>query len=250
MTCTAASDLRTIALTWPDLNQALGAPAQIGGFGRGLRGYLAAIEEHDVETAAAIRLLERDPAQIGQRPIPIRLEVYATMRTVEAALTECASVVAEHVQRAPIPTPAPRRAAHARTRAERVAWDDHARRVHAAQADAADPRRWRWTGTAPSAQYAALWLLGRVTAAHGPFRPIAPAQQQHVTAVAADARRRIERVLDTGDETAALSRPCPRMIHMVFPCGGTITVHGGAGTSPLAHCDRCGGIWTELGAAA
>lgn len=243
MTRTAASDLRMVVTTWPDLNQALGAPAQIGGFGRGLRAYTDLLDEHDAEAAAELRLLERDPAQIGQRPIPIRLEVYATMRTIEAALTECAAAVAEHVQRAPMPMPAPRRAAYAKTRAERLVWEDHARRVQAAQDDAADPRRWRHTGTTPSAQYSALWLLGRITAAPGPFRPIAPAQQQYVTAVAAEARRRIERVLDTGAETAALSRPCP-------DCGGAITVHGGAGASPLANCADCGGIWSELGAAA
>jgi hypothetical protein len=229
--------------TWPDLNDALGAPPQIGGFGRGLRGYLTAIEETDLDTAAELRALERDPAQIGQRPIPIRLQVYATMRTIEAALTGCAAAVAEHVQRHPIPMPAPRRAAYARTRAERVAWDDHARRVQAAQDDAADLRRWRYTGPAPSAQYAALWLLARVTGAPGPFRPLAEAQQRHIARVAAEARHRVEHILDTGSETATLAPPCP-------DCGGTITVHGGAGASPLAHCPQCGGIWTEQGAAA
>ncbi|MEU5716585.1 hypothetical protein AB0G71_12470 [Streptomyces sp. NPDC020403] len=238
-----AADLRTIATTWVDLNDALGAPAQIGAFGRGLRGYLAAIEEPDLDTAAELRALERDPAQLGQRPIPIRLQVYATMRTVEAALTGCAAAVAEHVQRAPIPMPAPRRAAVARTRADRVAWDDHARRIRMAQQDAADPRRWRWTGTQPTAPYAALWLLARVQGAPGPFRPLADAQHRHITAVAAESRRRVESVLDTRAATAALSRPCP-------DCGGTITVYGGAGASPLANCADCGGVWSELGAAA
>ncbi|ROQ69197.1 hypothetical protein EDD93_3694 [Streptomyces sp. 840.1] len=240
---TAAADLRTIATTWADLNDALGAPTVIAGFGRGLRGYLAAIEDTDPTTAAELRALERDPAQLGQRPIPIRLQVYATMRTVEAALLGCAAAVAEHVQRPPISMPAPRRAAIARTRADRVAWADHARRVQAAQDDAADRRRWRWTGTQPTAPYAALWLLGRVTCAPGPFRPLAPAQQQHITHVAAEGRRRIEQILDTGSETATLTTPCP-------DCGGTITVHGGAGASPLANCRGCGGVWSELGAAA
>lgn len=238
-----AADLRTVITTWVDLNDALGMPAAVGGFGRGLRSYMTLLEETDADAAAELRALERDPAQLGQRPIPIRLAVYSTMRTVEAALLGCAAAVAEHVQRHPIPMPAPRRAAHARTRADRVAWDDHARRVQAAQDDAADRRRWRWTGTQPNAPYAALWLLGRVEGKPGPFRPLAPAQQQHITHVAAEGRRRIEQVLDTGSETATLTTPCP-------DCGGTITIHGGAGASPLAHCRDCGGVWTEQGAVA
>jgi hypothetical protein len=240
---TSAADLRTIATTWADLNEALGAPATIGGFGRGLRAYMAALDETDLDAAAELRALERDPAQIGQRPIPIRLQVYATMRTVEAALTGCAAAVAEHVQRAPIAMPAPRRAAVARTRADRVAWDDHARRIRMAQQDAADPRRWKWTGTPPSAPYTALWLLARVEGKPGPFRPMQDAQHRHITAVAAEARARVERILDTGAEEAELSHPCPN-------CKGTIRVYGGAGTSPLANCADCGGVWTELGAVA
>lgn len=238
-----AADLRTVITTWADLNDALGMPAAVGGFGRGLRSYMTLLEETDADAAAELRALERDPAQLGQRPIPIRLQVYATMRTVEAALLGCAAAVAEHVQRPPIAMPAPRRAAHARTRADRVAWDDHARRVQAAQDDAADRRRWRWTGTQPTAPYAALWLLARIEGAPGPFRPLAPAQQQHIAHVAAEGRRRIEQVLDTGSETATLTTPCP-------DCGGTITVHGGAGASPLANCRDCGGVWTEQGVAA
>ena len=242
-TTSAATDLRTIATTWVDLNDALGAPAVIAGFGRGLSAYMAALEETDLDAAAELRALERDPAQLGQRPIPIRLQVYATMRTVEAALTGCAAAVAEHVQRPPMPMPAPRRAAYAKTRAERLVWEDHARRVQAAQDDAADPRRWRWTGAAPTAPYTALWLLARVEGCPGPFRPLQDAQQAHITAVAAEARRRVESILDTGAATAVLAHPCP-------DCGGTITVYGGAGASPLANCRDCGGVWSELGAVA
>lgn len=247
---TAAADLRTIATLWTDLNDALGAPNVIGGFGRGLRAYLAAADALDAEDIEAIghqraarRFLELDAHLLGQRPIPIRLATYETMRTVEAALLGCAAAVAEHVQRPPMPMPAPRRAAVATTRAERLVWEDHASRIRAAQEDAMDRRRWRWTGTQPSAPYAALWLLGRITGAPGPFRSLAEAQQQHITQVAWEARHRIEQVLDTGAAQAALTTPCPR-------CSGTITVYGGAGASPLANCAQCGGVWSELGAAA
>lgn len=229
---TSAADLRMLITTWPDLNDALGAPAVIAGFGRGLSAYMAALEETDLDAAAELRALERDPAQIGQRPIPIRLQVYETMRTVQAALTETADQIAADVQR-PAMSYAPRN------------WpaSDRARRDRLAHADIVDPRRWHWTGTPPTAQYAALWLLGRVQGGPGPFRPLTGLQQAHVASVAAEGRRRVERILDTGAATATLTPPCP-------DCGGTITVHGGAGASPLANCSSCGGIWSELGAAA
>ncbi|MFE2019861.1 hypothetical protein ACFW9O_17680 [Streptomyces sp. NPDC059499] len=235
---TSAADLRAIALVWTDLHTALGAPSIVGGFGRGLRAYLTACDALDPEEteaarhqAAALRLLERDPQQIGERPIPIRLHVYEVMRTVEAALVEVADQTAAVVQR-PAMSRAPRH------------WpaNDRARRNEQAEADALDPRRWRYTGTR-TAPYAALWLLGRVQGRPGPFRPLSEAQGRHVGYVAAEARHRIEQTLDTGAETAELAHPCP-------DCGGTITVHGGSGASPLANCSSCGGIWTELGAAA
>ncbi|MEU1122151.1 hypothetical protein ABZ371_00825 [Streptomyces sp. NPDC005899] len=241
---TAAADLRTIATTWTDLHDALGAPSIVGGFGRGLSAYLAAAKAIDTEEieargyrAAALRLLERDPQQLGDRPTPIRLGVYETMRTVEAALVALADQTAAVVQR-PSMCRAPRH------------WPagERRRRDEQAEADALDPRRWRYTG-ARTAPYAALWLLGRVQGGPGPFRPLGEQQYRHVAHVAAEARRRIEHALDTGAAEAELSRPCPRMIHQVVPCGGTITVYGGAGTSPLANCDTCGGVWTEQGAA-
>lgn len=246
---TAASDLRTIALAWTDLHTALGAPNVIGGFGRGLHSYLTladALDPEEIEAIghrrAAVRFLEQDAHLLGQRPIPIRLHVYEVMRTVEAALVEVADRTARAVQRHPIQPPAPRRAAYAKTRADRVMWADHAQRIEAARADAFDPRRWRYTGTR-TAPYAALWLLGRVTGRPGPFRPLDEQQARHIKHVALKARHRIEQALDTGAETAQLAPPCP-------DCGGTITVHGGAGSSPLANCAQCGGIWTEHGAIA
>lgn len=239
---TTAQHLRTIVSTWPDLTDALGTPVQHGAFGLGLRGYLATLEQHDAAEAAAQRALERSPDQLGVRPIPIRLRVHETMHIIRAVLLDCADAIAEHVQRDPIPMPTPRRAAVARTRAERLAWDDHARRVKAAQDDAADARRWKWTGTRPDAPYTALWLLARVERAPGPFHRLTEEQEQRIGHVAAGCVQRIETVLDTAAREAKLSRPCP--------CGGTITVYGGGGASPLANCPDCGAIWTEQGAAA
>lgn len=235
-TSPATTDLRLIATTWTDLHDALGAPNIVGGFGAGLRGYLTTLEQLDAEEqeaagyrATALRALERDPAQIGERPTPIRLHVYDTMRAVEAALVELADQTAADVQRSPMSGP-PRN------------WpaNDRARREHLARADALDLRRWKYTGgRRRTAVYAALWLLGRVEQRPGPFIPLAEEQHHRIIRVAAGAAERIERCLDTGAETATLADPCP--------CGGTIQVHGGAGASPLAHCIRCGRLWTEQG---
>lgn len=223
---TTTAHLRTIATLWPDLRDMLGAPTLIGGFGQGLRGYLTTLEQYDPSEASALRALERDPGQIGERPVPIRLRVYETMRTVEAALVECADQIASSVQR-PAMSAAPRNWPTA----------DRARRDQLARNDAIDPRRWRYTGqrTAP---YAALWLLARVQGAPGPFLPLLEQHLRHIANVAREAAQRVERTLDVGAETAELVPPC-RL------CGGRVVVHGGAGAHPIGHCQGCGHVWAE-----
>lgn len=242
---TAEHHLRTVIHHWPDLVEALGGGAAPTWPPAGrMSDYLRGLEQRDAEQmederqrALELRLLERDPAQIGERPIPIRLPIHETMRIVQAALVHCADQIAADVQRAPMAPPPPRRASYARTRAERVAWEDHARRVEAAQQDRMDPRRWSWTGTRPNARMAALWLLGRVQGAPGPFRPLSPLQAEQLAVVARGAAERIEHALDVGEITAPLARPCP-------DCGGRLNLHGGAGASPVARCSACGHIWS------
>ncbi|HEY9369299.1 hypothetical protein [Streptomyces sp.] len=238
---TTAQQLQQIACHWPDLVDALGVPVAASWPPAGLRHYLAALEQHDTAEAAALRALERSPDQLGTRPVPISLRVHDTMRLVEAALVECADNIAAHVQRPPVSPPAPRRATIARTRADRVAWEDHARRIQAARDDAMDPRRWKWSGTRPSAPYAALWLLGRVQGAPGPFRPLQAQPLRQVATVAAGALHRVEAALDLADGRRELtsSHPCA--------CGGTIEIRGGAGAAPRARCTNCGAYWTEAG---
>ncbi|MEV8417816.1 hypothetical protein AB0P45_30090 [Streptomyces niveus] len=249
-TATTVFNLRLIVTHWPDLTDALATPNVVSWPPSRLRTYLAAIERVDTEEAearrhrdATARALEGTPTPLAITPAPLALDIYDTMRTVTAALIECADAAAEHVQRPPMPMPAPRRAAYAVPRADRIAWDDHARRVQAAQDDAADPRRWSWTGQRPDGQYAALWLLGRVEGAPGPFRPVAEAQQRLIANVAAGAAQRVERALDLAARRERLDLPCP-------DCGGGIEVHGGSGAAPLAHCTACGRIWSEQGLAA
>ena len=227
---TTSQNLRSIALTWTDLRDALGAPAIIGGLGQGLRGYLNALEQHDATEAAALRALERDPAQIGARPVPISLRVYDTMRAIEAALAECADQTAAAVQNAPVPF-APR------------SWPaaDRARRDTIARADLADPKRWRFRGNTPPAPYTALWLLGRVEHRPGPFRRLTEAHERHIGNVARESVARIEAVLDLADGKRELSSD------HTCACGGKIEVYGGAGATPCARCKGCGALWTETG---
>lgn len=238
-----ATTLRRIATLWPDLHEALGAPVAPSWPPAGLRHYLAALEQADATEAAALRALERSPDQIGARPVPVNLRVLDTMRAVEAALLDTADRIARSVQRTPMQPPAPARAAHARTRADRVYWEDRARRAEQARKDADDPRRWRHN-TGRTAVRAAVWLSGRVVGSGGPFRPLSEAEHRHVAKVAEGALHRVESALDLADGRRELTsaHPCP--------CGGTIEVYGGAGATPVARCKGCGAIWSEAGVVA
>lgn len=241
---TTATHLRTIALHWADLHEAAGQPTTIGAFGLGLRGYLARLDQADAEQleyerhqAAHLRSLERDPIQLGDRPVPVRLHILDTMRVVEAALIACADDIAHAAQREPIAPPTARRTAVAPYITQReadIAAADRRRREQLAHADRVDPRRWRYTGrrTAP---YAALWLLARVERAPGPCRPITDTEERRIGTVAAGAADRVERALDIAAQRRTLEQRCA--------CGGAIDVHGGEGRAPIAHCTRCGRVW-------
>lgn len=246
MTTTASTHLRSIALHWNDLHEAAGTPAQLGAFGLGLRGYLARLEDADREEynrhqAAHLRSLERDPIQLGDRPVPVRLHILDTMRAVEAVLVQCADDIAHAAQREPIAAPAARRTAvapYATQREADIAAADRRRRAQLAHADLHDPRRWKFTGrrTAP---YAALWLLARVERAPGPCRRLTDDEEKRIGTVAAGAADRVERALDIAAQRKTLEER--------HDCGGRIDVHGGEGRQPLAHCTGCGRIWTEGG---
>ncbi|MDQ0943294.1 hypothetical protein [Streptomyces sp. V1I1] len=259
---TTSQHLRTIATSWTDLRDALGTPNVVGAFGLGLRGYLAALEQYDAEEATAYhvqRLVtvarqdgntayecahcdhvgpghdhgvseDRSPDQLGQRPVPISLRVYATMRTIEAALAECADAIAAVAQIEPTPFA---------TKDWPAA--DRARRDARARADLADPRRWRFRGNTPPAPYTALWLLARVERRPGPFRALTEQQLRHIGNVALGAVARMEAVLDLADGKRELSG------QHTCACGGIIVVYGGAGATPCANCKSCGALWTEQG---
>lgn len=228
---TTATTLRTLITLWPDLHAALGDRPIHGAYGLGLRGYLAAIEAHDPIEAAALRSEERDPAQLGDRPVPLNLAIYDTMRTVEAALAHCAEVTASAVQIEPIPLPG-------------RDWPaaDRARRAAVSRADLADRRRWRYGRATPPATYTALWLLARVERRPGPFRALDDVQQRYIRTVATEALRRAQAALDTDADRRTELGP-----EHGCACGGTIEVYGGGGATPCARCIGCGALWTEAG---
>lgn len=248
---TTATHLRTIALHWTDLHEAAGQPVTVGAFGLGLRGYLARLDAADRDEygydrahAAHLRSQERDPLQLGERPIPVRLHILDTMRAVEAALVACADDIAHAAQRTPIAAPTARRTAthpYLTQRDADIAAADRARRAQLAHADLHDPRRWKYTGrrTAP---HAALWLLARIERAPGPCRRITEQEEKRIGTIAAGAAARIERALDIAAQQRTLEQPCT--------CGGRIDVHGGEGRPPLAHCTGCGRVWSEGGVVA
>lgn len=226
---TTAAHLHTVALHWTDLTDALGAPTVTDGFGKGLRGHLAALTEPDLELLAQARTDERadtDPDALGERPIPIRLQVHETMRIVHAQLLDCADQIASSVQR-PVMGLLP----------EGYPPADRVRRELLVMQDRRDPRRWSWTRIRPDAPYAALWLLARVQGAPGPFRPLTPVQLDHIATVARSAAQRVEQALDIAAQR--------RTLEQRHDCGGRIDVHGGEGRAPVAHCTGCGRIWSE-----
>ncbi|MET7944256.1 hypothetical protein [Streptomyces sp. NPDC005302] len=228
---TTATHLRTCALHWADLHESIGQPNILTGFGRGLRGYLAALDDAEQQEArlyqaAHLRTLERDPMQLGDRPTPVRLHILDTMRAVEAALHDTADHSASAVQRPPMPfAPSNWPAA------------DRERRNQLARADMADPRRWRWTGRRRPVPYTALWLLARVEGKGGPFRTLTVVEVEQIGATAAGAAARIEQALDIAAQR--------RTLEQRHECGGRIDVHGGEGRAPVAHCTGCGRIWAE-----
>ncbi|MDX3069876.1 hypothetical protein PV518_48515, partial [Streptomyces sp. ND04-05B] len=143
---TTSHHLTTVIRHWPDLVDALGgrsAPTwpPAGRMSDHIRNTEQADEEQLAEERARaleLRTLERDPAQIGERPIPIRLPIHETMRIVHADLIDCADAIAGSVQR-PVMGLLP----------DGYPAADRARRELLVMQDRRDPRRWSWTNRRP-----------------------------------------------------------------------------------------------------
>lgn len=232
MTTTTAQQHLTLVIThWPHLADMLTAPTTTTWPPAGLRTYLAArADDEDQAERALLRADERSPDQLGRTEAPLRVAVFDTMQDITDRLVHCATITAATIQRPPM-APAPSNWPPA----------DRARRDALAADDAADPRRWQYTGRPRTAVDAAAWLLARVTAGRGgPFRPLTVNQTEAIASATARAAGQIEHTLDLADQSRRLTPPCP-------DCGAGIDLHGGAGASPLAHCTGCGRVWTETG---
>ncbi|TXS16064.1 hypothetical protein EAO71_35145 [Streptomyces sp. ms191] len=233
MTATTAHHLHRTATLWTDLEDALSSPHTSSWPPTSLRHYLAALEHADHLETTGLRALERNPDQLGTRPVPINLAIHDTMRAVHAALLETAAQIAAANQRGPM-QPAP------------PTWPtaDRIRRNQLAAQDARDPQRWQFTGQPSSAVRAALWLSARAEGVRWPGRPLTLEQQEHLAAVAAGALRRVEGALDLADLRRELSDAYP------CQCGGRFEVYGGNGARPCARCKGCGVIVHEGGVVA
>lgn len=218
-TTQAATNLRTITKSWPLLADALTTAAPTG---------------WPPTMGTAALLADRDDPELavpaGQPPI--RVAIVDAEHSITELLVDTADVIAADIQRDPI------------SRAPRD-WPpaDRARRDALAAEDAANPRRWRFTGTR-TAPHAATWLHNRlVSLPGGPFRPLALHHVRHVVTAAQKAAQQLERALGHARLTTEVDTPCP-------DCTGRIRLHGGDGTPPAARCHDCGRTWTHHDTAA
>lgn len=218
---TTATHLRTIALTWPRLRDALDTrtsdtwpPA-----GR-MADHLTDLDMLDVPQRGA-----RDGSGAGESPAPLRVHILDTMQRTETALLAVADQTAERVQRRLITVDTGR------------GWTDRVHREVAllAARDAADPQRWPLRGDGRGPVRAALWLCARVEGLPGPCRPLTPQQHDRIASVAAAEAARIERALQLTRHTVAVTG-------LRCACTGIVELHGGDGQPPVARCSSCG--WT------
>ncbi|MEU3447225.1 hypothetical protein AB0H29_08340 [Streptomyces thermolilacinus] len=259
---TAAEDLQTILTHWDHLRALLDttqAETWPPAMGRGE--YLRALEQHEVDEAARARQhaqqltthhdehgrvqyecihcnyvgeghthtprADRHDHQLGERPVPLRLHVLDTCRTVELALCATADAIAADVQRSLITPP------------RRPNPDDEVGLALAllATRDAADPDRWRYNLGDRSAPAAARWLLARLRGESGPCLPLNSLQVERIARVAREAARRVERAVGIERRRAvAMERPCPY-------CGGGLTMHRDGDEAPRVTCEggfECG----------
>lgn len=230
-TSPAAQHLARISILWPHLDDMLDqhGAASWPPAGR-MRDYLASIDQADREEAAALRALERDPAQLGETRAPLSIRILDTARLVEGTLIHCADTLAPQITRDA--------ATHAPADWAARGWTaaDRARRDEQADREQGDPRRWRYVGLR-TAEYAAGWLHARVTGDDGPFWTLSAAQQLHVEQVAEGCADRIAAVLDLTTRDIPAEHPCPL-------CAGRVLVTTGAGRTPSARCEDCARGWT------
>ncbi|MEU0332201.1 hypothetical protein [Streptomyces sp. NPDC006193] len=221
---TAADDLDTITERWTTLQERAGTrPTTTWPPAMGITRLLTEEER----AAQAAERADTNPDAPGPRPAPVDVNVLDVMTTIETGLITAADWLASRVQRPAFKAPT----GHG--------WSDdvHRAAVLLAAKDAADPRRWQYTGqrTAPDA---AEWLALRLRDQPGPFRKLDEAERQAVAEVAAAGAELIRKTLGDARRREAVPHPCP-------PCGGQLVVEGGDGAPPVLLCEDCGRTWTE-----
>lgn len=114
---------------------------------------------------------DRDPAQLGERPVPLRLHIVDACRAIEIALCSLADSIGAR--------------------------------------DAADPADWHHADRAQrTAPTAARWLLDQL--GDGPCCPTHDADRDRIAKYAGEAAARLDRALGIGYTSAALpGLPCP-----------------------------------------
>jgi hypothetical protein len=217
-TAQAADNLTLIAAHWDDLHDAL-----------------TTRQTHDWPPTMGLTKL-REPDEDGDRlgdvrSLPIRADVFDAMQHITSALVELADQIAAEVQRPTL------------NAATGKGWTDpiHREVVLLAARDAADTRRWRYTGqrTAPQA---AAWLHDRLAGEPGPFRPLHDGHRARIADIAAACAITVQRILRTARQAVSTGQQCA--------CGGEIEIHGGDGTDPAVKCASCGRTWTPQTTAA
>ncbi|AZM46592.1 hypothetical protein DMB38_12900 [Streptomyces sp. WAC 06738] len=226
--------LQHIAEHWPRLRDMLdthhGAPWPPAGR---MADYLAQLDAADREAVraarAAQRAAERSPDQLGDRPVPVRLDILDTMRALDAVLLQLADQIAAEIQRPAYGTP--RRSAGP--------LDELGQRMRLVQAaDEADARRWHWNGPGRDSGAAAAWLHARIENQPGPFAALDAANRERIERLAAEAAERLDAALDLVRRAQTLDRPCPY-------CRGELHMHSGDGQPPAVICASCGRTWRE-----
>lgn len=227
---TAHADLTTIITRWDDLRDMLTTPAPSSWPPAGrMADYQAQLTEDEqavLHAQAAAERAERTSLALGERPVPIRLQVLDAIRVIDEQLLYCADQIASSCQR-----PA------ATVRISAGPADEIGRTLRLAAArDAADPARWHWNGTHRDGLTAARWLVDRIDGKPGPHRALLLGERERIAAIAEAARRRIEQTLGLGRREDPIVRRCP--------CGGPMVMRQGGVLDPEVQCQKCEITWS------
>ncbi|MFB6846223.1 hypothetical protein ACFCXS_15360 [Streptomyces sp. NPDC056373] len=230
----AVADLRAVREQWGDLLAAIERPPAAQWPPRECAGFLdqlAAADRADDDLEPAAPRVGRLPLTLREHPAPLNLDALDAALEVEADLFDLADQIAEQVQRPVRRVPKPHRSG---------------RTVAAVDArDRDNPARWHYAGQgnpgsrAYGLHWAAVWVEGRVCDEDldgDLFAPLSPRLFDHAAAVAARARRTVERALERDGRTTHLDTPCPW-------CGGQLVGQTRPGGEPVVTCstgEGCG----------